>query len=103
MNPAIASQFIAAGRFVQSKLGETVTLAGVSYPCVAGSALSGALDFVQGGALDMQHIPVCVLKDDLAVQPAVNTLAVFRGVSLRVKSVDDDGTNWQISLVQEFA
>jgi hypothetical protein len=94
--------FVAAARFVQTKRNETVVLAGVSYPCVPGSGLSGMLEFVQGGALDMENIPVCVLKCDLSTQPPQNTLAVFRGVNLRVKSVDDDGTYWNISLVQEF-
>ena len=95
--------FVAAARFVQTKRNETVTLAGIIYPCVRGSGLSGTLEFVQGGAQDMEHIPVCVLQDDLPIRPAVNTPAVFGGVNLRVKSVNDDGTYWEIALIQELA
>ena len=93
----------AARRQQQALTAETVSLAGVSYPCTVATTLAGSLEFEQGGALNIQHISINVEKDDLRNQPAVNTPAVFRGNELRVKSVDDAQGFWEIMLVQEFA
>jgi hypothetical protein len=65
--------------------------------------INGSLEFLQGGAANMRNVSVCVLQSDLPIAPTVNTLAVFRGVEFRVKSIADSGTLWQLTLVQEFA
>jgi hypothetical protein len=88
---------------LQGLTGETVIFAGVSYPASASSMLNGTLEFLQGGAADIQNITVCVRQSILPIPPAINTVARFRGLNLRVKSVNDGGTIWEILLIQEFA
>lgn len=103
MNADLQAEIDDAIGDLQAITGETVTLAGISYTCTAATMLNGSIAWEEGGAADMHHIGVCVLQEDLPVQPPVTTPAVFRGVSFRVKSVDDAENFWQILLVQEFA
>lgn len=102
LNPDIQAAMTDAGRQLQSISGETVVLDGVTYTCVPASELKGSLDFAEGGAISMLNVIVNVLQADLVAAPAIDTLADFRGNPLRVKSVDDAGTIWQILLVQQF-
>ena len=82
---------------------ETVTLGGVNYPCTQIDMVHGSLDFVQGGAMQLQNVSVRVFQADLLTKPSINTIAVFLGVNYRVKSVDVSKTSWHLLLVQEFA
>ena len=102
MNADLQSELDAAIGELQAVTGETVTLAGIDYTCTRGTMINGSLEFFQGGAADIQNVSVCIRQIDLPVQPAVNTLAVFGGINLRVKSVDASADLWQLTLVQEF-
>jgi hypothetical protein len=91
-----------AGRQLQSVSGECVTINGVTCNCTAATEIKGSLEFEEGGAFNMQNVIVNVLQADLPSPPVIDSPAVFRGNALRVKSVDDAGTIWQILLVQQF-
>ena len=103
MNASILTRLDGAVQQLQATTRETVTLAGIAYTCTAATTLNGSLEFSQGGAADMQNVSVCVLQSDLPIAPSINTVAVFRVADFRVKSVDDSGTLWQLTLIQEFA
>jgi hypothetical protein len=103
MNASLQAQLVDAIRQLQGLTVETVTLAGVNYPCTAATMIGGTLEFFQGGASNMQTVSVCIVQDDLPTEPEVNTPAVFRDLNFRVKSVDDAGIFYQLLLVQEKA
>jgi hypothetical protein len=103
LNAQTTAAFIDAQRLLQSVNGETITIAGTDYPCLAADLITGNRVWEQGGATQQITITVSVLKDDLPNTPLSNTLATFRGLDLRVISVSDGDTFWQIDLVQHLA
>jgi hypothetical protein len=103
LNAQTTSAFIAAQQLIQSINGETVTIGSTSYPCLPADLIMGNRVWEQGGATDMANITVSVLKTDLTVAPLTNTVAMFRGVPMRVISTNDADTFWTVQLVQEKA
>jgi hypothetical protein len=103
LNAELQAGLADAIRQLEAETAETITIAGVCYPCTAGDLVRGSLEWFQGGAADMQNVPVNVARDALVTAPAINSLATFRGQSFRIKSVDQGATLWSLSLVQQFA
>jgi len=100
MNATILAQFKAGIRLLQGLTSETVTIAGTPYPCTPADSVSGSSEFVQGGRIIDTRISVEVMKDDLPIQPNVDTLCSFRGQNFRVISADDAITYWYLTLIQ---
>lgn len=88
---------------VQSLTGETITFGNTDCVCTAASGLSSGLSYEFGGAPADIHGSVCVLKSILSTKPAVDAPCSFRGLALRVQSVDDMSTQWQIHLIQQLS
>jgi hypothetical protein len=100
MNDAILNQFKSAIRYLQGISGESLTIAGVDYPCTPADSITGQSEFVQGGRIDKNVVPVAVMKDDLPIEPAVDTMCVFRGDDFRIFASTDSLTYWLLTLVQ---
>jgi hypothetical protein len=103
MNSLLQNQILSGIRVLQSQVGETVTIAGVTYPCTYADMVGGTFDFIQGGVLNLTSVTVAIAKADLSTAPAQNTLAVFWGFSLRVDSVSTASMFFNITLIQENA
>jgi|SRR6516164_10937797 hypothetical protein len=103
LNAQTTAAFIDAQRLLQAVNGETITIAGTDYPCLAADLITGNRVWEQGGATQQITITVSVLKEDLPNTPISNTLATFRGLSLRIFSLNDADTFWQIDLIQQLA
>src|SRR5262245_14085553 len=103
LNDATTSAFIAGQRLLQSVNGENITIAGQTLPCLAADLITGNRLWEPGGASAQINITVSILKQDLPSAPKSNTLASFRGLSLRVFSVNDADTFWTAQLIQENA
>jgi|SRR5215469_3351601 len=101
LNAEITAAFISAQRLLQSVNGENVVLAGKTLPCLPTDLITGNRLWEPGGASNQINITLSILKDDLAVAPGSNTLATFRGLALRVFSVNDADTFWTVQLIQE--
>jgi hypothetical protein len=62
------------------------------------------LALVQGGALAIRNVTVCVAQADLPLRPLVDTLAIYGDEDYRVFSVDGlNGNLWSITLIQQSA
>ena len=103
LNAQTTAAFIAGQRLLQSINGENIQLAGTIYPCLPTDLITGNRLWEPGGASNQINITVSILKDDLTTAPSSNTLAIFRGYSLRVFSVNDADTFWTLQLIQENA
>ena len=103
LNAQITAAFIDAQRLLQSVNGENIILAGQTLPCLPADLITGNRLWEQGGASQQLTITVSILKGDLPSAPLSNTLATFRGLDLRVISIDDADTFWQIDLIQHKA
>jgi hypothetical protein len=103
LNAQTTAAFIAAQQLIQSINGETVTIGSETYPCLPADLITGNRVWEQGGATQLANITVSILKTDLPTAPLTNTLATFRGLGLRVISVNDADTFWTVQLVQENA
>src|SRR5262245_46608245 len=103
LNAQTTAAFIAGQQLLHSINGEHITLAGKPYSCLAEALLTGTRLREPGGPINPINITVSILKDDLTTAPSSNTLAIFRGYSLRVFSVNDADTFWTLQLIQENA
>ena len=103
LNAQTTGAFIAAQQLIQSINGESVTIGSESYPCLPADLIMGNRVWEQGGATDMDNINVSVLKIDMPIQPLTNAITSFRGIAMRVISVNDADTFWAIQMVQEKA
>ena len=103
LNAQTTAAFISAQQLIQSINGESVTIGSESYPCLPADLIMGNRVWEQGGATDMDNINVSVLKIDMPIQPLTNAIASFRGIAMRVISVNDADTFWAIQMVQEKA
>ena len=101
LNAQTTAAFIAAQQLLQSINGESITLAGRTYTCLPADLITGNRLWEPGGASSQANITVSILKEDLSVAPATNTLATFRGLALRVFDSDDADTFWTVQLIQE--
>src|SRR5215475_7496002 len=102
-NAQTAAAFVSGQRLLQSINGENIILAGQTLPCLPAALITGNRLWEQGGASNQIDITVSILKEDLPVTPVSNTLANFRGLDLRVFSVNDADTFWEIELIQHKA
>jgi len=103
LNAEITAAFIDAQRLLQSVNGENVILAGQTLPCLPTDLITGNRLWEPGGASQQINITISILKEDLPAAPGSNTLATFRGLALRVFSVNDADTFWTVQLIQENA
>ena len=103
LNASISAAFIAGQRLLQSLNAENITIAGQTYVCLPADLITGSRLWEPGGASAQINITVSILKEDLPSVPASNTLVIFRGLSLRVFSVNDADTFWTVQLIQENA
>lgn len=103
LNAGTTAAFIDAQRLLQSVNGENVILAGQTLPCLPADLITGNRLWEPGGASNQLNITVSILKEDLPTAPASNALARFRGLDLRVFSVNDADTFWTVQLIQENA
>jgi hypothetical protein len=103
LNTLTANAFIYAHRMLQGSNGETIAVAGKNYTCLPAELITGNRVWEQGGATDMSSLSVSILKEDMSKGPLTNTLATFRGLSMRVISVNDADTFWTLQLVQQRA
>lgn len=103
LNVQTTNAFIAGQRLLQSINGETITIGSVSYPCLPADLITGNRVWEAGGASSDIDITVSILKADLPTAPLTNTPATFRGLSLRVISLNDADTFWTVQLVQPKA
>ena len=102
-NPVTAALFQSGQELLQSFNGETVEIGNETFTCLPADLITGTRSWEQGGALQLVNATLSILKTDLSVEPVTNTLAVFRANNMRVISVSDADTFWQIYLVQENA
>lgn len=102
-NAVTAALFQSGQELLQSFNGETVEIGNETFTCLPADLITGNRSWEQGGALQLANATLSILKTDMPVEPVTNTLAVFRGNSMRVISVSDADTFWQIYLVQENA
>ena len=103
LNAQIANAFIAGQRLLQSINGETITIGSVSCTCLPADLVTGNRVWEAGGASEQQNDTVSILKADLPSAPLTNTPATFRGLSMRVISVNDADTFWTVQLIQPKA
>ena len=103
LNASITAAFIAGQRLLQSLNAENITIAGQTYVCLPADLITGNRLWEPGGASAQINITVSILKEDLPSVPASNTLVIFRGLNLRVFSVNDADTFWTVQLIQENA
>lgn len=103
LNADTTAAFVAGMRLLQSVNGENIVLAGQTLSCLAADLITGDRLWEQGGASRKLDITIAILKEDLLVAPVTNTLATFRGLALRVFSVNDADTFWSVQLIQENA
>ena len=103
LNGSITAAFVAGQRLLQGLNGENITIAGQTYACLPADLITGNRLWEPGGASAQINITVSILKEDLPSVLASNTLATFRGLSLRVFSVNDADTFWTVQLIQENA
>lgn len=103
LNAQTTNAFIAGQRLLQSVNGETVTIKGVNYPCLPADLITGNRLWEPGGASNQINITVSILKSDLPDVLLTNSPATFRGLSLRVISINDADTFWTVQLVQPNA
>ena len=103
LNASITAAFIAGQRLLQSLNAENITIAGQTYVCLPADLVTGSRLWEPGGASAQTNITVSILKEDLPSVPASNTLVIFRGLNLRVFSVNDADTFWTVQLIQENA
>ena len=103
LNAQTADAFIAGQRLLQSINGENITIAGETLPCLPTDLITGNRLWEPGGASAQINITVSILKKDLSSAPLSNTPATFRGLSLRVISVNDADTFWTVQLIQPKA
>jgi hypothetical protein len=101
LNAQTTNAFIAGQRLLQSINGETIQIGSISCPCLPADLITGNRLWEPGGASAQINITVSILKDDLSLAPKSNTLATFRGLDLRVFSVNDADTFWTVQLIQE--
>jgi hypothetical protein len=102
-NPQIAAAFLAGQQLLQSINGETIQIGSISCACLPADLISGNRVWEPGGASETQNITVSILKTDLPNAPLTNTPATFRGLALRVISVNDADTFWTVQLIQPKA
>ena len=103
LNAQTANAFIAGQRLLQSINGETIQISSISCTCLPSDLITGNRVWEAGGASEQENITVSILKADLPSAPLTNTPATFRGLSLRVISVNDADTFWTVQLVQPKA
>ena len=103
LNAQTTAAFIAGQRLIQSINGENIIIAGQTYPCLPTDLILGSRVWEQGGATSQIDATVSILKEDLPDSPLVNTPATFRGLDLRIISLNDADTFWTVELVQHKA
>lgn len=102
-NAQTMAAFIAGQRLLQAINGENIIIAGQTMPCLPTDLISGNRVWEQGGATSQIDATVSILKEDLPDSPLVNTLATFRGLDVRIISLNDADTFWTVQLVQHKA
>lgn len=85
---------------LQTDLGEPITVGSVVSVGLLAQLDADGFDYSLGGEYDNKSSSVYVSKSVFSISPAIGTVIVWRGESMRVDKVKESFTFWQLDMKQ---